>query len=61
MKNLAACWYCAPLFTKEIIKIALKLPKSYIPMAFFTVGYPLKALKAPNRKKLKEIIYEPSI
>ena len=60
-KNLAACWYCAPLFAKEIIKESLKLPKSYIPMAFFTVGYPIKSVKAPNRKKLKEIIYEPRL
>ncbi|MFX1499643.1 MAG: coenzyme F420-0:L-glutamate ligase, partial [Promethearchaeota archaeon] len=61
MKNLAACWYCAPLFTESIIKENLKLPESYIPMAFFTVGYPIKAVKAPKRKKLKEIIYEPNI
>ncbi|MFW9999966.1 MAG: coenzyme F420-0:L-glutamate ligase [Candidatus Hodarchaeota archaeon] len=61
IKKLAACWYCAPLFAKKIIKEALKLPKSYIPMAFFTVGYPIKAVKAPNRKKFKEIIFEPSI
>jgi len=61
MKKLAACWYCAPLFAKEIIKEVLKLPESYIPMAFFTVGYPLKTTKAPNRKELKEIIYELSV
>ncbi|MFX1301903.1 MAG: coenzyme F420-0:L-glutamate ligase [Promethearchaeota archaeon] len=61
MKKLAACWYCAPLFAKEIIKEELKLPESYIPIAFFTVGYPIKTPKAPNRKELKEIIYEPSV
>ncbi|MFX0104188.1 MAG: coenzyme F420-0:L-glutamate ligase [Candidatus Hodarchaeota archaeon] len=59
MKKLAACWYCAPLFVKRIIKKSLNLPESYVPMAFFTVGYPLKTLKAPNRKELKDIIYEP--
>ena len=61
MKELASCWYCAPLFAKEIIKQALELPTSYVPMAFFTVGYPLKRVKAPKRKSLKEIIYEPNI
>ncbi|MFX1364313.1 MAG: coenzyme F420-0:L-glutamate ligase [Promethearchaeota archaeon] len=61
MKNLAACWYCAPLFAKNIIRENLQLPQSYIPMAFFTVGYPIKTIKAPNRKNLKEIIYEPNI
>ncbi|MFX1387915.1 MAG: coenzyme F420-0:L-glutamate ligase [Promethearchaeota archaeon] len=58
MKKLAACWYCAPLFAKDIIKKSLKLPETYIPIAFFTVGYPLKPVQPPNRKLLKEIIFE---
>jgi coenzyme F420-0:L-glutamate ligase/coenzyme F420-1:gamma-L-glutamate ligase len=58
LKKLAACWYCAPLFAKNIIKEILKLPQTYIPMAFFTVGYPIKPIKAPKRKNLKEIIFE---
>jgi coenzyme F420-0:L-glutamate ligase/coenzyme F420-1:gamma-L-glutamate ligase len=58
MKKLAACWYCAPLFAKIIIKETLNLPESYVPMAFFTVGYPIKSVHAPPRKKLQEIIYE---
>jgi coenzyme F420-0:L-glutamate ligase/coenzyme F420-1:gamma-L-glutamate ligase len=58
IKNLAACWYCAPLFAKDIIKSTLNLPESYVPMAFFTVGYPLKTIQAPPRKKLQEIIYK---
>ncbi len=58
MKKLAACWYCAPLFAKEIVKKTLKLPISYVPMAFFTVGYPIKEVKAPKRKELTEIIHE---
>ncbi len=61
MKKLASCWYCAPLFAKKVIKEVLNLPVSYIPMAFFTVGYPLKTVKAPNRKALKEIIFEPNM
>ncbi len=58
VEKLAACWYCAPLFTKEIIKEVLKLPESYIPMAFFTVGYPLNPVKAPLRKNLNDIIFK---
>ena len=58
IKNLAACWYCAPLFAKDIIKKTLHLPESYVPMAFFTVGYPLKSVHAPPRKELQEIIYD---
>ncbi len=56
-KNLAACWYCAPLFSKDIIKKSLKLPESFVPMAFITVGYPLRTPKAPPRKDLKDIIF----
>ncbi|MFW9970107.1 MAG: nitroreductase family protein [Candidatus Odinarchaeota archaeon] len=58
IKKLAACWYCAPLFAKDIIKESLKLPETYIPMAFFTVGYPLKSNPTPKRKSLKEIIFD---
>ena len=58
MKKLAACWYCAPLFAKDIIRESLKLPETYSPMVFFTVGYPLKSIRAPDRKLLNEIIYE---
>ena len=57
-RNLAACWYCAPLFAKNIVKEILKLPRSYVPMAFFTIGYPLKEQKAPIRKKISEIIFD---
>ena len=57
-RNLSACWYCAPLFAKNIVKEILNLPSSYVPMAFFTVGYSLKEQKTPVRKKLSEIIFE---
>ena len=57
-ENLAACWYCAPLFSKELIKKGLKLPDSYEPMAFFTIGYPIKKVDPPPRKTLKEILYK---
>ncbi|MFX0034927.1 MAG: coenzyme F420-0:L-glutamate ligase [Candidatus Hermodarchaeota archaeon] len=61
MKKLAACWYCAPLFAESIIKECLNLPESYIPMAFFTVGYPIESIKPPNRKNLQEVIFEPTL
>ncbi|MFW9822766.1 MAG: coenzyme F420-0:L-glutamate ligase [Candidatus Thorarchaeota archaeon] len=61
LKKLASCWYCAPLFAKEIIKDTLNLPKSYIPMAFFAVGYPMKSVPTPPRKDLQEVIYKPNI
>ncbi|TFG00502.1 MAG: coenzyme F420-0:L-glutamate ligase [Promethearchaeota archaeon] len=58
-EGLKACWYCAPLFSRDIVKDILGLPDSFIPMAFFTVGYPEKGeIKAPYRKKLQEIIFD---
>ena len=56
IKGLAACWYCAPLFAKDTIKDTLNLPNSFIPMAFFTVGYSTRESPKPNRKDLKDII-----
>jgi coenzyme F420-0:L-glutamate ligase/coenzyme F420-1:gamma-L-glutamate ligase len=58
-EGLAACWYCAPLFAKGIVKEVLQLPPTLVPMAFFTVGYPKESkIKPPYRKELEDIIYE---
>ncbi len=57
--GLSACWYCAPLFVKNIVREVLNLPKNIEPLAFFTVGYGKKTkIKAPIRKRLKDIILE---
>jgi coenzyme F420-0:L-glutamate ligase/coenzyme F420-1:gamma-L-glutamate ligase len=58
IRELAACWYCAPLFAKEIIRNTLNLPSSFIPMAFFTVGQSLKTQQIPKRKELEDIIFK---
>ena len=58
IKGLAACWYCAPLFAKEILKNTLKLPSTFNPMAFFTVGYSIIESTKPKRRELKEIIFK---
>jgi len=58
MKNLAACWYCAPLFAEKIVKKELNLPDSFIPMAFITIGYPKRTVIPPSRKEVNEIIYK---
>jgi len=59
--NLAACWYCAPLFAGHIIKKVLNLPNSYHPLAFFTVGCPTRKMPIPERKPLDDIIYKVEI
>lgn len=57
-KGLAASWYCAPLFAKEIVKKVLNLPQKFDPMAFFAMGYPKEIQKTPKRKSLDNIIYK---
>ena len=56
-KGLASCWYCAPLFAGNIVKEVLNLPSSYVPMAFFTIGFADKSPNIPTRKALNEIIF----
>ena len=56
-EKLAACWYCAPLFAEQIVINTLELPKSYTPIAFFTVGYPIKKVSRPKRKGLEDILF----
>jgi coenzyme F420-0:L-glutamate ligase/coenzyme F420-1:gamma-L-glutamate ligase len=55
-KKLGACWYCAPLFCAEIIKLILNLPPSYIPQAFITLGTPNETPAPIDRKPLDEIV-----
>ena len=57
-KGLAACWYCAPLFTQDIVKTFLNLPGSFVPAAFFTVGYSAMDVKPPSRKRLEDVIFK---
>ena len=58
VNSLAACWYSAPLFTREIVMKNLNLPNSFNPMAFFTVGYALEKVKPPIRKSIEDVIYK---
>jgi coenzyme F420-0:L-glutamate ligase / coenzyme F420-1:gamma-L-glutamate ligase len=58
INSLAACWYSAPLFAQEVVKKNLNLPKSFNPMAFFTVGYALEKAKPTTRKSIEEVIYK---
>jgi coenzyme F420-0:L-glutamate ligase/coenzyme F420-1:gamma-L-glutamate ligase len=58
ISSLAACWHSAPLFAQEVVKKNLNLPKSFNPMAFFTVGYALEKAKPTTRKSIEDVIYK---
>ena len=55
-KKFGACWYCAPLFSPDIVRSVLNLPTSYIPQAFITLGMPNETPAPINRKPLEEIV-----
>ncbi|MHA1683113.1 MAG: nitroreductase family protein [Promethearchaeota archaeon] len=49
-QGLNACWYCAPLFTRESILDTLGLPRCWFPQAFITAGYGRPLNKNGNRR-----------
>ncbi|MHA1699934.1 MAG: nitroreductase family protein [Promethearchaeota archaeon] len=42
LRGIKCCWYCAPLFSADIIRDTLKIPENWHPQAFVTAGYPPK-------------------
>ena len=57
-EGLGSCWYCAALFTKEIIQKHLNLDSNLEPQGFITIGYPDEDPKKPRRKPLEKILIE---
>ena len=55
-KGLAGCWYCAPLFCPDLVKSILKLPESFMPQAFITLGVPNETPPPINRKPIGELV-----
>jgi F420 biosynthesis protein FbiB-like protein len=51
-EGLGAVWTCSPLFTPDVVRSALELPKTWEPQAMFLVGY---ADKLPINKELKQL------
>ncbi len=56
-EGLGACWMCAPLFCKKLIRELLQLPGEYEPQAFIVVGYPAEKPIPPPRRSVKEVTY----
>jgi len=51
--GLGACWFCAPIFCKETIRMILKIPDDVEPQALITLGYPVEKPTAPSKKLLE--------
>ena len=57
VKGLGACWLCSPIFCKNPVKEALKLPDDVEPQALIAIGYPAETRAPPQRIPLDNIAY----
>ena len=55
-EGVGACWFCAPLFCKDIIRKTLGLSKDIDPQAIITLGYSDEKPETPPRIILEEIL-----
>lgn len=57
-KGLGSCWFCAPLFCRDVVRKVLKIPRYVEPQALITLGYPAEQPEPPPRKPLQKIMYQ---
>jgi coenzyme F420-0:L-glutamate ligase/coenzyme F420-1:gamma-L-glutamate ligase len=55
--GLGACWFCAPVFSKETVRKVLEIPEDVEPQALITLGYPAEKPRPPHRKPLQSYSY----
>jgi len=51
--GLGACWFCAPVFCKEAVRKALKIPEDVEPQALITMGYPAEKPRPLHKRPLE--------
>ncbi len=56
--GLGSCWFCAPLFCQDRVRMVLGMPENVEPQALITLGYPSEIPDPPPRKPLEEIVYK---
>ncbi len=56
-EGLGACWMCAPLFCRTLIRKILRLPEEYEPQAFIILGYPAEKPNPPPRRSVNELTH----
>ena len=54
-EGLGAVWVCAPLFTPEIVRQALRLPESWVAQGMILLGYPEKVPQPKPRRPVNQI------
>ncbi|MCW4024432.1 MAG: nitroreductase family protein [Candidatus Bathyarchaeota archaeon] len=56
-KGLGGCWYCAPIFCKDTVRQALKIPENVEPAALITLGYRADEPPVPSRKPVEKYCF----
>jgi coenzyme F420-0:L-glutamate ligase/coenzyme F420-1:gamma-L-glutamate ligase len=54
-EGLGACWLCAPLFAKDLVREELSLPEGWEPQGVIILGYPAEAGQERPRRPLEEV------
>ncbi len=54
-EGLGACWLCAPLFAKDLVRKELSLPEGWEPQGLILLGYPAEAGKERPRRPIEEV------
>ncbi len=54
-EGLGACWLCAPLFAKDLVREKLSLPEGWEPQGLIILGYPAEAGQERPRRPIEEV------
>ncbi len=54
-EGLGACWLCAPLFAKDIVREELSLPEGWEPQGLIILGYPAEVGQERPRRPIEEV------
>jgi coenzyme F420-0:L-glutamate ligase/coenzyme F420-1:gamma-L-glutamate ligase len=55
--KLASCWFCAPGFCKETVRIILNIPAEVEPHAFVILGYTGETPPTPPKKAISDYCF----
>jgi len=54
-EGLGACWLCAPLFAKDLVREELNLPEGWEPQGLIILGYPAETGQERPRRPIEEV------
>jgi coenzyme F420-0:L-glutamate ligase/coenzyme F420-1:gamma-L-glutamate ligase len=57
-RGLGACWCCAPVFCRDVVRAAISIPADVEPQALITVGYVADEVQTvPLRKAFEDYVF----